>query len=189
MWSVVGKGNNTASTAATQALGQANTLGNESQASYNALMPELQGFAANPPGEAPADIAAQTTEAMEGAGGTQAGATGAGALQESRTNNPGSARAAIASSSRGAGEQLSRRGLGIQTNNAQIKRGQQSEGLSGLQGAYGTSTGGSNQAFGETANNVNANTQAANEDWNWARTLLDPAMSGGSSAGAAALGG
>ena len=122
-----GKGSATATAASQNALANSNTLQNESLNSYNALMPELQTMAAHPPGTAPADLAAQSTEAMQGAGGSQGAAVGQGALLEGRTKNPGSARAAIASSSRGAGEELGRRGLQIRTNDAALKAKQQQE--------------------------------------------------------------
>jgi hypothetical protein len=177
-----GKGNSTANAASTAALNQANTLAGESNAAYSALMPELQAQAANPPGVAPADLAAQTTEAMEGAGGTQAAGVGAGKLQEARTKNPGSSRAAIASSSRGAGEELGRRGLQIQTNNAGLKNQQRSQALGEEGGVFGTATGATAPNFNATASNVNANTNAENEGWDWAKFILDPAMASGASA-------
>ena len=175
-----GKGSATATAASQNALANSNTLQNESLNSYNALMPELQTMAAHPPGTAPADLAAQSTEAMQGAGGSQGAAVGQGALLEGRTKNPGSARAAIASSSRGAGEELGRRGLQIQTNDAALKAKQQGAALGELGSTYATATGGGNAALGQVASNVNANTNAANQQWDWARTILDPAMSGAS---------
>ena len=183
-----GKGNTTAQTGATQALQQADTLGNQSAAAYGALMPELEAQAANPSGIAPADLAAQNTQAMQGAGGSQAAAVGQGKLQEARTKNPGSARAAIASSSRGAGEELGRRGLQIQTNNANVKNQQRSQALGEEGGVLGTTTGAIAPNFNATAANANANTEAENAGWDWAKYILDPAMAG-SAAGAAAAAG
>lgn len=130
------------------------------------MVPELESTLINPQGYAPADLAAQTTEAMQGAGGTQAAGVGQGALLEQRTKNPGSARAAIASSSRGAGEELGRRGLGVQTANAGLKEKQRAGAQSELGGVYGTQVGGTAPALGAVASNVNANTNAANQQFN-----------------------
>jgi len=168
-----GKGSNVANSASINALNQANALTGASQATAASLLPEVEAQAAAPPGYSPVDEAAMLTRAEQGAGGTQAAGVGQGALLESRTNNPGAARAAIAASSRGAGEELGRRGLDIQTANAEEKARQQQAALSELGGLYGTQLSTANQAFGEVPGNVNANTNASannfNQMFDWAK--------------------
>lgn len=127
-------------------------------------------------------MAAMRTEAEQGAGGGQAAAVGQGALLGARTRNKGAAAEAVADASRGAGQQLSNSGLRVQTENAGLKNQQRQSALSGLTGLTGMETQASNNALGEVAPNANANTNAANQSWDWAHYLLDPAISAAGSA-------
>lgn len=130
-----------------------------------------------------------TTTAEQSAGGSQAAATGQGALLAGRTKNPGTAAAAIQESSRNAGEQLSKNALGIKTANAQLKERQRQAGLTGMENMTALDTGAGVNALRIVPEAVNANTNAANESWDWAKYILDPAMqAAGQGAGLAAGG-
>lgn len=181
------RGSDKAQAAASSAQGISDNLAGESSSVYNDLAPELEGQLAHPAGFSQPDMAAMTTSAEQSAGGTQAGATGQGALLASRTGNIGSADAAIAQSARTSGEQLSKSALGIQTSNAALKQKQVEDAQHGLEGIYNTSTGGSVGALGEVANNLNANANMQNASWDWAKYILDPALAAGGQAGAAKL--
>lgn len=134
---------------------------------YSDIAPTLESTIANPQGFAPTDEAAMETGAQQAAGGTQAGAVGQGGLYAARTGNRGAASKAISDASRGAGEQLSQNLLGIRAANAKLKQQQRNTAISGLEGLYNTNVSGGNQALGEIAPLVNANTTAANSDpWN-----------------------
>lgn len=122
-------------------------------------------------------MAAMNTEAMQGAGGSEAGAVGEGGLQAARTRNSGAPAKAVSDAARTAGQRLSTAGLGVQTRNAELKNSQRERALSGLTGLTGAETGASNNALGEVAGNANANTNAANQSWDWSKYLLDPAIS------------
>lgn len=125
----------------------------------------------------------------ESAGGSQSSAVGQGALLAARTRNAGAPAAAIEKASRTAGEDLSRRALQTRISNAQLKESQRRSGLGGLESLYDTETGAGLTASGQIAPDVNANTNAANQSWDWARFILDPALQAGGAAAAAKLGG
>jgi hypothetical protein len=150
-------------------------------------MPELQAEATNPQGYGPAELAEMNTAGQQSAGGTQSGATGEGALLAARTKNPGTAAAAIGQSARTAGEIASKGALGTQVANAQLKQRQQQAGLTGEENLTGLETGAGLTALGQVAPDVNANTGAANESWNWAKYILDPAMADASSGASTAV--
>lgn len=170
------RGSTQATSAATTAANNSNAFGGNASSLYSTLTPQLTNEAANPQGFNPADEAGMQTEAQQTAGGTQSAAVGEGGLQAARTRNAGAPAAAIADASRGAGEQLSKNSLGISNANARLKEGQRQSALTGLQGLTGLETGAQNTALGQVAPDVNANTNAANESWDWAKDLLDPAL-------------
>ena len=171
----MGRGNAAAQTAANQANTTSTTDATNAAALYGAVVPQLESQAANPSGYSPTDMAAMRTQAEQGAGGTQASAVGAGALRAARTRNSGAAAKAISDSSRGAGEQLSKENLGIETGNQEMKNSNRRAALSSLTGLTGTETGASNQALGEVAPNVNANTNQEAEALDPIKMLMGPA--------------
>lgn len=132
---------------------------------YGQLAPTLESTLANPQGFSPADEATMETGAQQSAGGTQASAVGQGGLLAARTRNAGAGAKSISDASRGAGEQLSSNLLGIRGANAKLKQQQQNTAISGLEGLYGTGVSGGNQALGEVAPLVNANTNASTASW------------------------
>ncbi|MGH9343308.1 MAG: hypothetical protein ACRD19_06050 [Terriglobia bacterium] len=170
------RGSKTATTAATSAQNLSNGLASNANALYGSLAPELESEAAHPAGFAPSDLAAMRTGAMQSAGGSMAGAAGRGALLGARTRNAGAPAAAIGDAARTAGEQLSQRAVGIAGQNAELKAHQQQEGLSGLEGLNAEELGQGVNALGIVPGAVNANTNAANASYDWAKYLLDPAM-------------
>lgn len=116
------------------------------------------------------------TGAQQSAGGSQSGAVGQGGLYAARTRNKGGAAAAIADASRGAGQQLSKNLLGIRSANANLKNEQQQAGISGLSNLTGLETGASNNALSNVAGLSNANTNAENASYDWAKDIFDPIL-------------
>lgn len=171
------RGSTAANTAASSAQGLSNTLQGNAASTFGSLMPELQSEVANPSGFNPVDKARMTTEAQQGAGGSQAGAVGQGALLASRTKNPGAASSAIAQSSRNSGQQLSKDTLATNLADQSLKEKQRSQGISGLEGLNSTELGGGINALGEVAPAVNANTNAFNSSYDWTKDILDPLVS------------
>jgi hypothetical protein len=170
------RGSETASNAATTAQTDSANLENNANQLYSTLAPTLESEVANPVGYNPADLSKMTTAAEQSAGGTQAGATGQGALLASRTKNPGTAAAAIVESARSAGQDLSQKALGIQTGNARLKEQQRQSGIAGLGGLNAEETGAGLSALGQVAPDVNANNQAINSSYDWATDILDPTL-------------
>ena len=170
------RGNNNAQSGANAALGENQQLYNNGQSLYGALAPELETQMAHPAGIDPTTMAKMNTSSMETAGGSQAGAVGQGALKAARTRNAGGSDAAIAESSRAAGQNLGTANLKTELANESLKEKERESATSGLEGLYGTNTGASVQDLGELAKNVEANTGAENASWDWATDILDPAM-------------
>jgi hypothetical protein len=176
------RGSTQAQSGSSEALSDAGTLAGEGQGLYSTLAPQLSNEATNPQGFAPADLAAMNTAGQQSAGGSEAAAVGAGGLAASRTKNAGAAGSGIAAGVRAAGENLEKGALGTQIKNANVKQQQQQSALKGEEGLYGTDIAGANAALGETAANVNANTNAEGASYDWAKYLLDPAMQAAGSA-------
>lgn len=176
------RNNAQAQTAGTSAQNFSNQLQGQSGNVYSDLAPELESEVAHPPGYSPADLGAMNTAAQETAGGTQAGATGQGALLASRTRNPGTADAAIEASARDAGRSLGTASVGIQSKNADLKAKQQQAGLGELGDLYKTSTGDANEALGVVPQAVNADTNAVNSTYDWATDVFNPILNAASKA-------
>ena len=180
------RGDEQARTAEATGNKSATTFGGNANSLYSAVAPQLMMDAAHPTGFTPQQEANMTTAAEQGAGGGEAAAVGQGALLGARTKNAGAPAAAIAEASRQAQNTLGKNTLGIKLASADLANQKREKALSELGGLYGTSAGASNNALGEVANNSNANTNAVNSSWNWAKYILDPAME---AAGGAASGG
>ncbi len=176
------RGSDQATGAATSAQTLSNAAAGNAGALYNTVAPELMTESVHPAGFDPTTIAKMNTEAEESAGGSQAGAVGAGGLRAMRTRNAGGADAAIAESTRESGRELSRGVLGTQLANEHLKVQQQQDAQRELGGLYGTSLGSGVNALGEVASNVNANTNEENQSWDWAKYILDPALQAAGSA-------
>ena len=170
------RGSEAANTAANSANTLSGGLTANAGALYGALAPELEAQAAHPAGFSPTDLADMNTAAQQSAGGSEAAAVGRGSLLASRRRNAGSADAAIGEGVRTAGQNLSKAAVGTKVANTQLKERQHEAGLSGLEGLYGTNLGGATTTLGQVASNVNADTNAQNASWDWARFLLDPAL-------------
>lgn len=176
------RGNTQAQTASVNANADAGNYAANAGNIFSDLAPTLETQIAHPAGMSPTDLAAANTAAQQSAGGAEGAAVGQGALRAARTRNAGGGAAAIGSAARGAGQALSQAALKTQLTNAEMKRQEQAQAESGLGNLFSTNVAGGNQALGEVASNVNANTNAENASWDWAKDLLDPALSAGSSA-------
>lgn len=177
------RGDSTAQTGETQALSNSTTSSGNAAQTFGQLSPQLAGDIAHPAGYNPADLAKMNTEAQQTAGGADASAVGAGGLEAARTRNAGGADAAIASGTTGAAQGLSQAALRVSGRNADVKNQQREQALGEEGGIYGTSLGGANSSLDAAAGLSNANTNASNASWNWAKYLADPLLSAAGSAG------
>lgn len=173
---LMARGSSQAQTAATSSQDLSNTFSANAENLFGQVNPLLQEEAVHPQGMAPTDLAAADTAAMGSAGGAQSAAVGQGALKAARTRNAGGADAAIASSTRSAGQQLGNEAVGVRLKNAALKQQQQQGGISGLTGLTENQTGAGINALGEVASNVNANTNAENASYDWAKDIMDPLL-------------
>src|ERR1700761_9407918 len=169
---MAGRGDSVAQQGETQALSNSSTSSGNAAQTFAQLSPQLAGDIAHPEGYSPTDLAAMNTAAQQSAGGSEAAAVGQGALRSARTRNAGSADAAIGSGATGAGQGLSQAALRIAGNNANLKNQQREQALGEEAGIYGTSLGGANSSLNAAAGLSDANTNAANASWNWAKFLL-----------------
>jgi hypothetical protein len=147
---------------------------------FGPLSGTLSAEAITPGGMSPIDLAAADTAEQQSAGGGQSAAVGQGALLAGRTRNAGSADAAVGASTRAVGQQLSEGALQTRLKNAGMKMQQQQAGIGGLGNLY-------SENLGAVAPNVNANTEAENASWDWAKDLMGPML--GAAGGAASPGG
>lgn len=170
------RGSSAANTAATSAQNFSNSLQGNLSGLYGEVAPALSQEVTNPTGYTPTEKAQMNTASQQSVGGSNAGAVGQGALLASRTKNAGAAQNAVAQSARTGGQTLSNDALKTEMSDANLKQKQTQAGLSGLEGLYGETLGGANQALGIVPSAVNANTDAASQSWDWAKYLLDPAM-------------
>lgn len=175
------RGSSIATQAATTGQNLADSYSGNASSLFSSLEPQLNTEATNPQGFAPTDLAAMNTSAQQSAGGTQAAAVGQGALRSARTRNAGGADAAIGEASRHAGEQLSNAGLTTTLKNASLRNEQQQHGISGLNSLFGENASAGNQALGDVAPNVNADTNAENASWDWSKDLFQPLLAAASS--------
>ena len=170
------RGSTAATTAGTTAQNQAQTNYGNSNALFGPLSAQLSTEAANPSGINPTDLAKMDTAALQTGGGSTAGAVGQGALKAARTRNAGGSDAAIAQSARTGGEIASKGILGNRMKNVDVKSRQQQDAMSGLNSLFAENLSGGNQALGIVPQAANANTNAVNSSWDWAKDLFNPLM-------------
>jgi hypothetical protein len=120
---------------------------------YGTANPIYTQMATNPQGYTPQEKANMVTQGAQSLGGSQAGAVGQANLMAARTGNVGGYAPAIDASARGSMRQQSDNTLGVDTQDAALKRAQQSQGLSGLNGIYQTGDQTAMQSLG-AANNA-----------------------------------
>lgn len=170
------RGNSQATGAATTAQDLANTYSGNASGLYGPLAGTLMSEAAHPTGIDPTTMSRMDTAALDTAGGSNASAAGQGALRAARTRNAGGADAAIASSARGGAATASKGILGNRIKSAELASEQQGRAISGLNNLYAENVSGGNQALGQVAPDVNANTQAENASYDWATDIMNPLL-------------
>ena len=177
------RGNTQAQAGATAGLNQSGALFNQAGALYGGLAPQLQAESINPSGFNPTTMARMKTENEQAGGGANAGVTGEAGLIEGRTRNAGGTGAALSQAARTTGAGVTDANLKTNLANEQLKEEQRQAGLSGQENLYGAGLRGGEAALGDVAPNVNANTEAVNSSWDWAKDLFAPFV--GAAGGAA----
>ena len=178
----MGRGSDTANTAASTAQTLSGTYAGNAGSIYGTLAPMLESQAANPQGMSPVDIARADTASEESAGGGMAAAVGQGALKAARTRNIGGSDAAIGEAARGTGRNLAESTLKTRMADSEMKNSNRRGAMSGLGNLFSENLAGGNQALGQVAGDVNANTNAENASWDWSKDLFMPLLGAAGSA-------
>lgn len=131
---------------------------------YGGLEPTLAAEAAHPSGYTPAQKAMADTAAQQSAGGATSGAVGEGGLYAARTRNAGAGQAAIGSSARGAGANLSKAAVGTELSSANLANQRQQQGIQGLGGLYSAQLNSANADM-NASNNALENEQNTKSVW------------------------
>ncbi|MGA8529253.1 MAG: hypothetical protein WB622_06025 [Acidobacteriaceae bacterium] len=183
MRSAVSQAGNAATTAANTAAGYgagASTIG-------SALVPYEARQLTNPAGMSQADIGAQLTAGLAGAGGATSGLQGAASKMAATTRNPMGFSAGLDAASRARAAASARTSEGIAANNADVKLQQQSDAARTLGSLYGTDVSGQNAAAGQQANDINAQVNASKSGW--LQNMLDTISTiSGAAKGAGSMG-
>jgi hypothetical protein len=149
--------------------GQASAAG--SQAGQNAnsifgtLLPQYEKEAAAPEGFAPGEKAEMMTAAAGSTGGSTAGAIGRNNLIAARTRNRGGFQIANDEAAREGGRQLSSDVLGVDNEDARLKKEESSEGLRGMAGLYGQNENALMESLGAENNSTNNLINAGKSGW------------------------
>lgn len=158
---------------ATQAAQGAATTAGQTGAQYGqagqnvagTLTPALTQEATHPTGINPTDLNSMLVAGQQGAGGATAGINGQAGLTAARTRNSGALSGVMDQAARTKQQANSNSALGVQGINAQTKLKQQQEGLSGLEGLYGTDVNAGLKAQGLVPEDINAWADASKTGW------------------------
>ena len=129
------------------------------------LVPTLTQEATNPTGFTPTQLNNQLVAGEQGAGGATSGITGTAGLNAMRTRNSGALSSVFDAAARRQGQTLSQNALNVQNQNAMLQQKKQQEGLSGLEGLYGTDVGAQLKAMGIVPDDINAEVNASKSGW------------------------
>lgn len=141
------------------------TAGSEAAGEGTTLRTQLTGEATHPAGYNPTDLNNMLVAQQEGAGGGNAAITGEGKLAALRQRNAGGIAPALAEAARSKQRTLATGGLDVANQNAMLKERQRQEGLSGLQGLYGTDTSNQLRAMGLSAEDLQNELAAGRQGW------------------------
>ena len=129
------------------------------------LTPALTQEATHPTGINPTDLNSMLVAGQQGAGGATAGVAGQAGLTAARTRNSGALSGVLDQAARTKQQANSGAALGVQGLNAQTKLKQQQEGLSGLEGLYGTDVNAGLKAQGLVPEDINSWANANKTGW------------------------
>jgi hypothetical protein len=149
------------------------------------LTPALSAAAYAPSGYTPGQKAMINTSSQQSAGGTNAGAVGAGGLYAARTRNAGAPSSAIGSASRTAGADLSKAATGTEVQSANLAQKTREAALGGL-GSIGSEQTGAGIGALNSSNSALEGAAKSSADNPWHQILLQ-AMQDASNLGAAKI--
>jgi hypothetical protein len=141
------------------------TLGGRAGEISGDLTPFYTAEMMNPQGIGQKGLAAETSAALGGAGGANAGIAGEAAQRASAMRNPGAFQAALDSAARERQKAAAGASENIAAGNEQLKEQQRQAGAGGLEKMYGTDVSGQLESQGQEAQDINAQTNANNTGW------------------------
>ncbi len=148
-----------------QAKAAGQTAGQNANTIFGTLLPQYEKEAVAPEGFAPGEKATMMTAASQSTGGSTAGAVGRNNLMAARTRNRGGFQVANDEAAREGGRQLSADTLGIENEDARLKREEESEGLRGMSGLYGENESALLQSLGAENNSTRDLIDAGKSGW------------------------
>jgi hypothetical protein len=161
MRSAVGQAGN----AYNQANQTAANLGGQAGAIGGNLTPFFTAEMMNPQGLGQQGVAAETSAAMGGAGGANAGLVGQAAQRASASRNAGGFQSALDQAARERSKAEAGSAEGIAAQNEQLKESQRQAGAEGLQKMYGTDVSGQLQSQGQEAQDIETEAKANQTGW------------------------
>lgn len=161
MRSAVNQASNAEQTAANTASG----LGASANGIGANLTPFLTQEMLHPQGLSQQDLGAETSSALAGAGGANAGLVGEANKMAATTRNAGGFQAALDDAARQRSKAAAGASEGIAANNANLKQQQQQEGAGGLEKMYGQDQSGMLDAMGQESRDINSEVDAGNSGW------------------------
>ena len=129
-------------------MGQNSQLYGEGQGIQSFLLPQLEREAQNPTGFSSAQLGSQLSALESGAGGSNSGIVGQGALNTARTRNTAGMSNVLDQAARDKAQAFSQGSLGIQNQNANLEQEKQQSALSQLGGMFGSDTNAAMNALG-----------------------------------------
>lgn len=137
----------------TNALAQFGQNSNAASSALQQVSPVYGQMLTGTDGYTPTQSADMNTAAMQGNGGGQAAAVGAGNLLAARDNNIGGLGSSISTAAQGAGDRNSAAALQVQNQSTNLADQRQQQALQGLSGIYSSSDAQANADL-NTANNA-----------------------------------
>lgn len=129
------------------------------------VVPTLKNDINNPTGYTPQQSNNQLVAGEQGAGGAQAGITGAADLAATRTRNFGSQAGILDQAARRNAQTLSGNALNVANKSANLAQEKRQSALGGLEGMYGTDVGAQLKAMGIIPEDINSTVNAGKSGW------------------------
>lgn len=163
------------------------TAGSEAAGEGSTLRTQLTNEALHPTGYNPTDLNNMLVQQQEAVGGGNAAIGGEGKLAALRQRNASGIAPALAEAARSKQRTLASGALDVANQNAMLREKQRQEGLSGLQGLYGTDTSNQLRAMGLSAEDLQNELAAGRQGWLQDTEGLVNTFKGGSKGPAAFL--
>jgi hypothetical protein len=165
MWMADRAAQSQAAVAAKQAGATGADYGASASSIGSTLVPTLTRDINNPTGFSPTEKNNMLVASEQGAGGANAGITGAAGLTANRTRNSSALSSVLDQAARDKSQALSGNALSIQNKDAMLAQQKRAAALGGLQGLYGTDVGAQLKSMGIQDQDINTEIEAGKSGW------------------------